>query len=179
MGLQQAEIRYKKGPAAHRSDDKHCKKSCRATRKRRKEAKRSSFSASEGIPAARQLCGCSLPSTQRAAIGTSAFAHIGGFAAEQEVLARRREEIAHLAVFAEPSLVLRTSRNDHDVTWAADPLFAAEAEFHFALEHPHDLLICVTVRLNVDAGAYAPPSAHPLVAGENAATDLFADQLLS
>jgi hypothetical protein len=44
--------------------------------------------------------------------------------------------------------VLRTSRNDHDVTWAADPLFAAEAEFHFALEHPHDLLICVAVRLN-------------------------------
>jgi hypothetical protein len=33
---------------------------------------------------AARLCGCSLPSTQRAAIGTSAFAHIGGFAAEQE-----------------------------------------------------------------------------------------------
>ena len=29
--------------------------------------------------------------------------------------------------------MLRTSRNDHDVAWAADPLFAAEA--HFALEH--------------------------------------------
>jgi hypothetical protein len=59
------------------------------------------------------------------------------------------------------------------------PLFAAEAEFHFALEHPHDLLICVAVRLNMDAGRDAPPYEHPLVAGENAATDLFADLLLS
>src|SRR5215471_20085447 len=36
----------------------------------------------------------------------------------------------------EPSLVLRTSRNDDDVALAADPLFAAEAELHLALEHP-------------------------------------------
>jgi hypothetical protein len=43
----------------------------------------------------------------------SAFAHVGGFAAEEEVVARRREEIDHLRVFAEPCLVLRTSRNDH------------------------------------------------------------------
>ena len=51
--------------------------------------------------------------------GGSALAHIGGFAAQQEVVARRREEIDHLAVFAEPSLVLRTSWNDHDVAPAA------------------------------------------------------------
>jgi hypothetical protein len=37
----------------------------------------------------------------------------------------------------------------------------------------------VAVRLNMDAGRDAPPYEHPLVAGENAATDLFADLLLS
>src|SRR5215813_7170965 len=107
-----------------------------------------------------------------------AVAHVGGFAANQEIVARRREEINHLGVFAEPCLVLRTSRNDHDVALAADPLFAAEAELHLALEHPHDLFICVTVRLDMDAGPDAPPYDHPLVAGENAAADLVADLLL-
>ena len=53
--------------------------------------------------------------------------------------------------------MLRTSWNDHDVARAADPLFAAEAELHLALEHPNDLLICVTVRLDMDAGPDAPP----------------------
>jgi len=38
-----------------------------------------------------------------------------------------------------------------------DPLFAAEPELHLALEHPHDLLICVTVRLDMNAGSDAPP----------------------
>ena len=65
----------------------------------------------------------------------------------------------HLGVFVEPSLVLlRTSRNDHDVARAADPLFGAEAELHLALEHPNDLLICVPVRLDMDA--QAPPDDH-------------------
>jgi hypothetical protein len=32
--------------------------------------------------------------------------------------------------------VLRTGWNDHDVARATDPLFAAEAELHLALEHP-------------------------------------------
>jgi hypothetical protein len=32
------------------------------------------------------------------------------------------------AEVADPCLVLRTSRNDHDVTLAAEPLFAAEAD---------------------------------------------------
>src|SRR5215472_2930364 len=52
-----------------------------------------------------------------------AVAHVGGFAANQEIVARRREEINHLGVFAEPCLVLRTSRNDHDVALPAEPLF--------------------------------------------------------
>jgi hypothetical protein len=59
-----------------------------------------------------------------------------------------------------------------NVALAADPLFAAEAELHLALEHPHDLLICVTVRLDMDAGSDAPPYDHPLITGENAAGDL-------
>jgi len=70
--------------------------------------------------------------------------------------------------------VLRTSRNDHDVTLAADPLFTAEVELHLALEHPHDLLL----RFDMDAGPDALPYDHLLVAGENAAADLFADLLL-
>jgi hypothetical protein len=82
-----------------------------------------------------------------------------------------------IPVFVEPCLVLRTSRNDDDVARAADPLFAAEAELHLALEHPNDLLICVTVRLDMDPGPDTPPYDHPLVAGENAAADFFADLL--
>src|SRR5262249_1535814 len=108
----------------------------------------------------------------------SAFAHVGGFAADEEVVTRRREEIDHLSVFAEPCLVLRTSRNDHDVAGAADPLFAAQMELPLALEHPRDLLIGVPVRLNMDAGPDAPPYEHPLITGENATADLFADLLL-
>src|SRR5262249_8461352 len=108
----------------------------------------------------------------------STFAHVGGFAAEQGVVARRREEIDHLGVIAEPCLVFCTSRNHDDVALAADPLFAAEAELHLAFEHPHDLLISVTVRLDMDAGPDAPPYDHPLVAGENAAAYLVADLLL-
>jgi len=64
----------------------------------------------------------------------------------------------HLSVFAEPTL--RTSRNDRDVARAADPLFGAEAELHLALEHPNDLLICVTVRLDMDAAPIAVSSLH-------------------
>src|SRR5262249_58853324 len=44
--------------------------------------------------------------------------------------------------------------------------------------HPRDLLICVAVRLNMDASPYAPPYEHPLITGENATADLFADLLL-
>jgi hypothetical protein len=36
-----------------------------------------------------------------------------------------------------------------------------------------------TVRLDMDTGSEAPPYDHPLVAGENAAVDLFADLLLN
>src|SRR5258707_13851694 len=53
-------------------------------------------------------------------------------------------------IFVEPSLVLLlTSRIDHDVAGVAVPLFGAEAELHLALEHPNDLLICVTVAMKV------------------------------
>src|SRR5215510_12339336 len=108
----------------------------------------------------------------------SAFAHVGGFATEEEVVARRHKEIDHLGIFAKPSFVLCTSRNNHHVALAADPLFVAEPELHLALEHPHDLLIWVTVRLDMDTSPYAPPDDHPLVARENAAADIFADLLL-
>src|SRR6516162_1937547 len=46
------------------------------------------------------------------------------------------------------------------------------------LEHPHDLFIFVSVRLNMDASPDAPPYEHSLITGENAAADLFADLLL-
>ena len=39
-------------------------------------------------------------------------------------------------IFAEPSLMLRTSLNT--MTSAADPLFGAEPELHLVLEHPND-----------------------------------------
>src|SRR6516162_5723716 len=39
-------------------------------------------------------------------------------------------------------------------------------------------IICVSVRLNMDASPDAPPHEHSLITGENAAADLFADLLL-
>jgi hypothetical protein len=58
---------------------------------------------------------------------------------EPEIAALHDGAVDHLVVFVEPSLVLlRTSRIDHDVARAADPLFGAE-----------DLLICVTVAMKV------------------------------
>jgi hypothetical protein len=53
---------------------------------------------------------------------------------EPEIAALDDGAVDHLGVFVEPSLVLRTSRNDHDVARAADPLFGAEAELYLALE---------------------------------------------
>src|SRR5262249_51274970 len=47
----------------------------------------------------------------------STFADVGGFAAGEEVVARRREEIDHLAVFAEPCLMLHSSRHDTTSPW--------------------------------------------------------------
>jgi hypothetical protein len=81
-------------------------------------------------------------------------------------------------IFGKPCLVLRTSRNDHNVAGAADPLFAAEAELHFAFEHPHDLLVCVAVRLHMSPSLDAPPYKHLLVARQNAAADLLGDLFL-
>src|SRR5215467_14590145 len=63
-------------------------------------------------------------------------------------------------------------------TSPANSLFAAEAKLHLPFEHPHYLLVCVTVRLDMDASPDAPPYDHSLVAGENAAADLVADPLL-
>jgi hypothetical protein len=74
--------------------------------------------------------------------------------------------------------MFRATRNDHDIALAADPMFGAKAELHLALEHPHDLFICVTVRLDMDPGRDAPPYDHPLTPRKNAAADLFADLLL-
>src|SRR5262249_28505446 len=95
--------------------------------------------------------GCPLAPSLTIASGSSAFAHVGGFSAEQEVV---------------------------DVARAADSLFAAEAKLHLAFEHPHDLLICVTVRLEMDTSPNAPPYEHSLITGENATADLFADLFL-
>jgi hypothetical protein len=113
-------------------------------------------------------------------IGTAACASVGAcyrFTRPDTWPKAPPSRASSIPVFVEPCLVLRTSRNDDDVARAADPLFAAEAELHLALEHPNDLLICVTVRLDMDPGPDTPPYDHPLVARENATADLFADLL--
>jgi putative ABC transport system substrate-binding protein len=51
--------------------------------------------------------------------------------------------------------------------------FLKLSELQLVFEHPHDLLICVTVRLNRGASSDAPPDKHPLITGENPAADLF------
>src|SRR5438874_141135 len=125
---------------------------------------RSRAQVGRGLPAdASRFVDWELLSHRPCITGCFAFAYVGGFATEQEVLARWSEEIDHLGVFPEPSLVLRTARNDHNVARAADPLFAAEPELHPALEHPDNLLACVAVRLNMNALPDAPPDEHSLI----------------
>ena len=51
-------------------------------------------------------------------------------------------------------------------------------EVHPAPEHPNDLLVWVTVRLDMHASPDTPPYDHPLVAGENAPASVFTDLLL-
>src|SRR5258708_3004352 len=61
---------------------------------------------------------------------------------------------------------------------AACPLLRPQAGLQRALQHPHDLPIRVTVRLDINTGPDAPPHEHCLITGENAADDLFAALLL-
>ena len=62
----------------------------------------------------------------------SGFAHIGGFATDQEIVARRRKEIDHFSIFAKPCLMFRATRNDHDIALAADSMFGAKVELSVA-----------------------------------------------
>src|SRR5205807_7273746 len=52
------------------------------------------------------------------------------------------------------------------------------AELHAALEHPHDLLVRMLMRLDVHARRDAPPHDHALLAGHDPARDLVGDALL-
>src|SRR5262249_36368482 len=54
----------------------------------------------------------------------------------------------------------------------------ADAEFHAALEHPHDLLVRMAVGGGVRAGLDAPPYDHALLAGDEPPADLVGDALL-
>jgi len=69
--------------------------------------------------------------------------------------------------------VFLTSRNNHDVARPQDPLLSTKANSILPFKHPHDLLICVTVRLDMDASPDAPPNESSLVTRENAAADFF------
>src|SRR5262249_61175678 len=59
--------------------------------------------------------------------GSSAFAHVGGFSAPQEVLAGRWEEIGQLGVLPTPSLGILTSRKCLDVARTANSHVACQA----------------------------------------------------
>lgn len=84
---------------------------------------------------------------------------------EPEIAALDDGAVDHLGVFVEPSLVLlRTSRNDHDVARAADLLFGAGAELHLALEHPNDLQ---RPQCNSLSGPPAPPAPRLETRGPN------------
>jgi hypothetical protein len=58
--------------------------------------------------------------------GLTIFAHVGGLPPSGNS-ARGGAKKSITSVFAKPSLVLYTRRNDHDVALAADPLFVVEA----------------------------------------------------
>jgi len=74
--------------------------------------------------------------------------------------------------------MLYTPRNDHDVARLQTRCSLPRRNSIFPFEHPDDLLIGVTVRLDMDTGPDAPPYDHPLAAGEDAAADLFAELLV-
>ena len=53
-----------------------------------------------------------------------------------------------IAALDNGAIVTSVSLNDHDVARARRPAVRCRGE----TEHPNDLLICVTVRLDMDAG---------------------------
>ena len=52
----------------------------------------------------------------------SAFAHVGGFAAEEEVVARRCEEIDHLGVVAQAQSVIATMNSSRNNCTSPPPI---------------------------------------------------------
>jgi hypothetical protein len=52
-----------------------------------------------------------------------------------------------------------------------------DAEVHFALEHPNDLLVRMLMSSRMGAGFRFPPRDHPLLAGEDAALDFVGNTL--
>ena len=67
---------------------------------------------------------------------------------EPEIAALHDGAVDHLGVFV-GLVLLRTFRLTVSSPGPQNPLFGAEAELHLALEHPNDLLICVTVVMKV------------------------------
>jgi len=84
----------------------------------------------------------------------------------------------HLRVLGKPRFVLDAARNQAQVAGTTDPLVAAEAKLHLALEHPEDLLVRMLVSGRVRACLHRPPHDHFLVAGQDAARDLVRNLLL-
>src|SRR5437870_3298717 len=72
--------------------------------------------------------------------------HVRWRASTEKVLAWWHKHVHNLAVLSAPSLVLDASWNYSNISGIEHAALATDAEFHSALEHPHDLLVRMRMR---------------------------------
>src|SRR5262249_33181150 len=99
-------------------------------------------------------------------------------AAGQKILARRYEYVDHLGILVAPALVIDAAGDCGDAASFEHAPFLGDAEFHSALEYPHELLVWMRMGSHMRSGTYLPPHHHALLAGQHPARNLVADFFL-
>src|SRR5215467_10424953 len=99
-------------------------------------------------------------------------------AASQKILARRREYIDHLTVLVAPTFVLGTTGDHGDASTFKHALLLVDAEFHFPLKQPHELLVWMRMGGHMRSGTHLPPHHHALLSCQHPARNLVGDFFL-
>src|SRR5262249_44701467 len=95
----------------------------------------------------------------------------------EKIFTRWREDVHDLGVFGEKTFVLGIAGNNCNIAPDHRTPFVADAEIHFALEHPNDLLVRMLMRTSVRARLDFPPHDHSVLARKNAALNFVIDTL--